>query len=90
MTIATLAPPASQPVEPPAEGSNYLNVSYGVVSWLLTKDHKRIAILYLISVTAMFLLGGLAISIVRLQPDDARREASSRPTRTTACSRCTA
>jgi cytochrome c oxidase subunit I len=66
MTIATLPPPASQPVEPPAEGSNYLNVSYGVVSWLLTKDHKRIAILYLISVTAMFLLGGLAISIVRL------------------------
>jgi cytochrome c oxidase subunit 1 len=66
MTIATLPPPASQPVEPPAEGSNYLNVSYGVVSWLLTKDHKRIAILYLISVTAMFLLGGVAISIVRL------------------------
>jgi len=66
MTIATLPLPASQPVEPPAEGSNYLNVSYGVVSWLLTKDHKRIAILYLISVTAMFLLGGLAISIVRL------------------------
>jgi cytochrome c oxidase subunit 1 len=66
MTIATLPVSASQPVEPPAEGSNYLNVSYGVVSWLLTKDHKRIAILYLISVTAMFLLGGLAISIVRL------------------------
>jgi cytochrome c oxidase subunit I len=66
MTIATLPLPASQPVEPPTEGSNYLNVSYGVVSWLLTKDHKRIAILYLISVTAMFLLGGVAISIVRL------------------------
>ncbi|HEV3298700.1 MAG TPA: cytochrome c oxidase subunit I [Planctomycetaceae bacterium] len=66
MTTATLLPPAPQPAEPPAEGSNYLNVSYGVVSWLLTKDHKRIAILYLISVTVMFLLGGVAISIVRL------------------------
>jgi cytochrome c oxidase subunit I len=66
MTTATLLPPAPQPAEPPAERSNYLNVSYGVVSWLLTKDHKRIAILYLISVTAMFLLGGVAISIVRL------------------------
>jgi cytochrome c oxidase subunit 1 len=66
MTTATLLPPAPQPAEPPPEHSNYLNVSYGVVSWLLTKDHKRIAILYLISVTAMFFLGGLAISIVRL------------------------
>jgi cytochrome c oxidase subunit I len=66
MPTATLLPPAPQPAEPPAERSNYLNVSYGVVSWLLTKDHKRIAILYLISVTAMFLLGGVAISIVRL------------------------
>jgi cytochrome c oxidase subunit 1 len=66
MTTATLLPPAPQPAEPPAEPSNYLNVSYGVVSWLLTKDHKRIAILYLISVTGMFLLGGVAISIVRL------------------------
>jgi cytochrome c oxidase subunit 1 len=66
MTTATLLPPAPQPAEPPANRSNYLNVSYGVVSWLLTKDHKRIAILYLISVTAMFLLGGVAISIVRL------------------------
>jgi len=66
MTTATLLPPAPQPAEPAAERSNYLNVAYGVVSWLLTKDHKRIAILYLISVTGMFLLGGVAISIVRL------------------------
>ena len=35
-------------------------------SWLLTKDHKRIAILYLISVTVMFFIGGFAISIARL------------------------
>ena len=32
----------------------------------MTKDHKRIAILYLISVTVMFFIGGLAISVVRL------------------------
>lgn len=32
----------------------------------MTKDHKRIAILYLIPVTLMFFLGGLAISINRL------------------------
>ncbi len=36
-------------------------------SWLLTVDHKRIAILYLISINVFFLLGGLAASIVRLE-----------------------
>jgi len=45
---------------------NYLNVSTGAISWLLTKDHKRIALLYLITVTAMFFIGGFAITIVRL------------------------
>src|SRR5205807_8279223 len=44
----------------------YLSVAHGVASWLLTKDHKRIAILYLITVTLMFFVGGLAITIVRL------------------------
>ena len=38
-------------------GTNYLNVSHTVKSWLLTKDHKRIAILYLISITFFFLIG---------------------------------
>ena len=36
------------------ERENYLNSNYGIKSWLLTTDHKRIAILYLISITAMF------------------------------------
>ena len=32
----------------PAEsGVNYLNASYGIKSWLLTTDHKRIGLLYL-------------------------------------------
>ena len=30
---------------------NYINVNYGVRSWLLTRDHKRIALLYLAAVT---------------------------------------
>ena len=33
------------------ERENYLNASYGFKSWLLTKDHKRIGLLYLITVT---------------------------------------
>ena len=28
---------------------NYLNTSYGIRSWLLTLDHKRIGILYLVT-----------------------------------------
>jgi cytochrome c oxidase subunit 1 len=46
---------------------NYLNADYGVRSWLFTTDHKRIALLYLISITFMFFVGGAAIGAVRLQ-----------------------
>ena len=42
------------------ERVNYLNAGYGPRSWLLTTDHKRIAILYLIGVTVFFAIGGLA------------------------------
>jgi cytochrome c oxidase subunit 1 len=33
----------------------------------LTKDHKRIALLYLISITLMFFVGGAAATVIRLQ-----------------------
>ncbi len=46
---------------------NYLNATHGVASWLLTKDHKRIALLYLISITLFFALGGIFAGIVRLE-----------------------
>jgi cytochrome c oxidase subunit 1 len=45
---------------------HYLNDNYGIRSWLLTKDHKRIAVLYLISVTFFFFIGGLFASLIRL------------------------
>ena len=38
---------------------HYLNATYGIRSWLLTTDHKRIALLYLISVTFFFFVGGI-------------------------------
>ena len=47
--------------------TNYLNADYGIKSWLLTKDHKRIAILYLASVTAAFILGGIYAVAIRLE-----------------------
>ena len=37
---------------------NYLNAGYGVKSWLLTTDHKRIALLYLAAITVFFFIGG--------------------------------
>ena len=46
---------------------HYLNVSYTVKSWLLTVDHKRIAILYLLSITAFFLIGGIFAVLIRLE-----------------------
>ena len=52
---------------PAAERTNYLNTEYGIKSWLLTVDHKRIAILYMISITAMFFIGGAAATLIRLE-----------------------
>jgi cytochrome c oxidase subunit 1 len=49
------------------ERRNYLNDEYGVLSWLLTKDHKRIALLYLFSVTTFFIVGGLIAFLMRLE-----------------------
>ncbi|MBI2816345.1 MAG: cbb3-type cytochrome c oxidase subunit I [Acidobacteria bacterium] len=54
---------------PPVEvehHENYLNTSYGVWSWLLTTDHKRIGLLYLVSVTFFFFVGGFFATLIRL------------------------
>jgi cytochrome c oxidase subunit I len=51
----------------PERRQNYLNVSYGLKSWLLTTDHKRIAWLYLVSVTFFFFIGGLFATLIRLE-----------------------
>ena len=46
---------------------HYINWAYGAGSWLLTRDHKRIALLYLSSVTLFFFLGGLFAVLIRLE-----------------------
>jgi cytochrome c oxidase subunit 1 len=53
------APPESSRV-------HYLNANYGIKSWLLTTDHKRIALLYLGSITLMFFVGGAFAVLMRL------------------------
>jgi len=49
------------------EKPNYLNWKTSVASWLLTYDHKRIAILYLVSISIFFLMGGLAAALIRME-----------------------
>ena len=46
---------------------SYLDAPYGLASWLLTKDHKRIAILYLISITIFFAIGGTFAAMLRAE-----------------------
>jgi cytochrome c oxidase subunit 1 len=46
---------------------NYLNANYNIWSWLVTTDHKRVAILYLLSVTLFFFVGGGAAVLFRLE-----------------------
>ncbi|MDP9055185.1 MAG: cytochrome c oxidase subunit I [Acidobacteriota bacterium] len=49
------------------EKKNYINATDGLKSWLLTRDHKRIAILYLLGVTFFFALGGMFAVMIRLE-----------------------
>src|SRR5438046_1393790 len=65
MSTIELTTPA--PLEPVGGRRTYLNVSYAVKSWLLTKDHKRIAILYLVSITFFFFIGGAFATVLRLE-----------------------
>jgi len=63
--MATLTSPVVH-----ADGSrepDYLNEQKGLLSWLTTVDHKRIGVMYLWSVLAAFLLGGLFAMAVRLE-----------------------
>jgi cytochrome c oxidase subunit 1 len=46
---------------------HYLNHAFGIRSWLLTRDHKRIALLYLITVTFFFFIGGAFATAIRLE-----------------------
>ncbi len=52
---------------PGVEHENYLNKEYGIRSWLLTTDHKRIALLYLLSITFFFFIGGFFALLIRLE-----------------------
>src|SRR5947208_3345960 len=46
---------------------NYLSVHHGVGSWLLTKDHKRIGLLYLFTILIFFLIASIAAALMRIE-----------------------
>ncbi|MBZ0136432.1 MAG: cbb3-type cytochrome c oxidase subunit I [Planctomycetes bacterium] len=60
-------------VEEPSSGDvihpkvHYLNATKGLKSWLVTLDHKRIAIMYLIAVSVALLLGGFWAVLLRTE-----------------------
>jgi cytochrome c oxidase subunit 1 len=63
--VATTAPSAHPHEADPNE--NYLTASRGIGSWLITLDHKRIGVMYLISVLLAFLIGGVFALLVRIE-----------------------
>jgi cytochrome c oxidase subunit I len=60
MSVATVTLP------PPGTRVDYLNNNYGWTSWLFTTDHKRIALLYLVSITLFFFVGGALAVLMRI------------------------
>ncbi len=53
--------------EPVKEKPNYLNHQHGILSWLLTVDHKRIGLLYIATLSVFFTLGAIFAGVIRLE-----------------------
>src|SRR6516225_4785087 len=67
MTDAAVADVSSRLPQAERDNTSYLAAGNTLLSWLTTTDHKRIAILYAISITLFFFVGGIAIALVRLE-----------------------
>ncbi len=63
MSSVMTAPRESPASEAP---ENYLTKETGLRTWLLTTDHKRIALLYMATITVFFFVGGFAAFLMRL------------------------
>ena len=63
MTTATL--PFDVPER--SHAADYLHAESGVWSWLNTRDHKRIALMFLGAVNLSLLLGGLFAMLLRVE-----------------------
>jgi cytochrome c oxidase subunit 1 len=61
MSLVEIRPRAARSAAP----LNYFNRDYSLRSWLLTRDHKRIALLYLVSITVFFSIAAVAAALMR-------------------------
>src|SRR5512138_3286013 len=47
---------------------NYLNApATGLASWLNTRDHKRIGVMFLVATTIALILGGICALLIRIE-----------------------
>ena len=57
----------SQPMDTAARPDNYITHTRGFMSWAFTLDHKRIGVMYLVSVLTSFFVGGVFALLVRTE-----------------------
>ena len=69
--------------ESPISSDSYLRHPRGVLSWLFTLDHKRIGVMYMVSVLAAFLLGGVFAMLIRMELMYPNKVAESQARQTT-------
>lgn len=57
------------PVQPPSDRSvpSFWSEGHTLRSWLTSTDHKRIAVLYALSITFFFFIGGAAATMIRVE-----------------------
>lgn len=67
MSSTVIDTPIANESPNPAPRKNYLNADHTLRSWLWTVDHKRIAVLYLISTVFFFFLGSAAAALIRIE-----------------------
>jgi cytochrome c oxidase subunit 1 len=65
--MTTLDATRPHDTKPEPEVDNYLTFTRGFLSWALTLDHKRIGLMYLVSVLGSFLVGGIFALLVRTE-----------------------
>jgi cytochrome c oxidase subunit 1 len=49
----------------PIPRDSYLRAGWSLRSWLLTKDHKRIGLLYLVTISLLFVVGAFYAALIR-------------------------
>jgi cytochrome c oxidase subunit 1 len=67
LNAAEVTANGSESGEPVLPAVSYLNADRGIMSWFLTLDHKRIALMYFVLTTIGLLLGGIFAMAIRLE-----------------------